>query len=152
MMKFCVCLVVCLVGLMGQTLPPKSTPGELNPDVTQATLKSTVCAANWTKTVRPSASFTDKLKLSQMAELGLKGKPHDYEEDHRVPLEIGGNPTDAKNLWPQPWAHPYGAHEKDRLENAVRKDLCAGKLTLAEARKIFLGDFWAEYRRRFAKK
>ena len=144
-------LVVCLMGLMGQALPPKATPGALNPAVAQGNLNKTVCVANWTKTVRPPASFMNKLKAAQMAALGLRGVAHDYEEDHRVPLEVGGNPTDPRNLWPEPWAHPYGAHEKDRLENAVKRDLCGGSLTLAQARAIFLGDFWTEYKRRFGK-
>lgn len=149
-MKILIGLVVCLLAA-GQALPPKASPGALNPAVNQANLKSTVCTANWTKTVRPSAYFTNHLKAGQMMELGLKGKARAYEEDHRVPLEVGGNPTDPKNLWPEPWAPPYGARQKDRLENAVKRDLCSGKLTLDEARKVFLGDFWAEYKRRFEK-
>ncbi len=38
-----------------------------------------------------------------------------------------------------------------RLENAVHKDICAGRLTLEEGRAIFLGDFWIEYHKRFDK-
>jgi hypothetical protein len=139
------------ISLSAQQLPPASTPGALNPAITQANIKTTVCAANWTKTVRPSATFTDRLKQMQMRAQGLPGAESDYEEDHRVPLEIGGNPTDPANLWPQPWAGPYGAHQKDKLENAVKRDVCAGKLTLDQGRTIFLGDFWAEYIRRFGK-
>ena len=135
--------------LAAQQLPPATTPGALNPAITQANIATTVCAANWTKTVRPSATFTDRLKQMQMRAQGLAGAASDYEEDHRVPLEIGGNPTDPANLWPQPWAGPFGAHQKDKLENAVKRDVCSGKLTLEQGRAIFLGDFWAEYKRRF---
>jgi hypothetical protein len=41
-----------------------------------------------------------------------------YEEDHLSPLEDGGNPTDPRNLWPEPF-NPWvggtvmGAHQKD---------------------------------------
>lgn len=135
-----------------QVLPPKATPGALNAQVTQANLKETACASGWTATVRPPASYTTKLKKEQMGALALIGTAKDFEEDHRVPLELGGNPTDPANLWPQPWARPYGAHEKDQLENAVKRDLCKGTLTLEQARNIFLGDFWKEYKKRFEQK
>jgi len=42
----------------------------------------------------------------------------DYEEDHLVPLEVGGNPHDPRNLWPEPLHGPWNARMKDRLENA----------------------------------
>lgn len=130
---------------------PQSSPGVLNTLVTQTNIKQTICFHGWTATVRPSAAYTNSLKVRQMAAGALKGKPHDYEEDHRVPLELGGSPTSALNLWPEPWAKSYGAHEKDRLENAVHRDVCSDRLTLEAGRKIFLGDWWVEYKRRFEK-
>jgi len=42
------------------------TPGALNPDVTQATIRSTICRRGWTKTVRPPTSFTSALNLAQI--------------------------------------------------------------------------------------
>jgi hypothetical protein len=30
----------------------------------------------------------------------------DYELDHLVPLEVGGAPSTATNLWPEPNSHP----------------------------------------------
>jgi len=130
------------------SLPPSWTPGAINPNVTQANIKTTICAASWTKAVRPPVSFTDSLKLKQMVDLRLITIPESYEEDHRVPLEVGGAPQDPKNLWPQIWPE---ARQKDRLETAVKKDVCSGRLTLAQGQAIFLGDFWQEYARRFGK-
>ena len=49
---------------------PTLTPGSLNPDVTQATIGSTVCVRGWTATVRPPTSYTSALKVRQMAEYG----------------------------------------------------------------------------------
>lgn len=133
----CVCAVA-------EPLP--SVPGEVNPAVTQENLNSTACVPRWTGTVRPPASYTNKLKKEQLP----PGTPlNTFEEDHRVPLALGGHPTSPNNLWPQHWSPPCGAHEKDRLEDAVHRDLCAGKLTLAEARATFLGDFWVEYDKRY---
>jgi hypothetical protein len=65
-----------------------------------------------------------------MAELRLTGKAKDFEEDHFVPLEIGGNPTSPLNLWPEPWPD---ARKKDVAENWLRKRVCGGKMTLREA-------------------
>ena len=132
-------------------LPPSTTKGSLNPNVTQDNIQQTVCVSGWTKEIRPSSSYTTKLKIQQMKEMGLSGDPKDYEEDHLISLEIGGNPTDPANLWPQPWAGPYGAHQKDRLENALHKDVCSGKISLKEAQKVISEDWVKEYKKRFEK-
>ena len=38
-----------------------------------------------------------------MPEYGETGSPSDYQEDHLISLELGGNPTDPRNLWPEPY-------------------------------------------------
>ena len=43
------------------------TPGATNPAVTQANIQQTICKANYTATIRPPASYTTKLKISQLA-------------------------------------------------------------------------------------
>lgn len=129
-------------------LPPASTPGATNPAVTQAnihrtaTSPGTICETGWTATIRPSATYTTDLKRRQMAALGLVGPLSAYEEDHRVPLEVGGNPTDPANLWPEPWYGPAGAHAKDAIEDRVHADICAGRMTLAQGQAVFLGNWW----------
>ena len=40
----------------------KLTPGVVNPAVTPATLRSTVCRKGWTATVRPPTTYTNDLK------------------------------------------------------------------------------------------
>lgn len=123
-------------------LPPASTPGATNPAVTQANIGSTICVRGWTATIRPAPGYTTALKIQQMAALHLTGTTAMYEEDHRVPLEVGGNPTATTNLWPEPWNGPTGAHAKDALENKVHADVCAGRMTLAQGQAIFLGNWW----------
>lgn len=108
----------------------RCTPGALNPDVTQATIRTTICVKGWTATVRPPVSYTDRLKRQQMVQYGEVGALSLYKEDHIVPLEAGGNPTDPRNLFPQPDA---SAHLKDLDENAAQRDICAGRLTLKQA-------------------
>lgn len=84
---------------------PVLTPGAFNPSVTQATIGSTICVSGWTATVRPPASYTTGLKIQQIVQYGY-GDTHtsSYEEDHLIPLELGGAPSDARNLWPEPYA------------------------------------------------
>ena len=126
-----------------------SVHGAINPTVTQGNIHQTVCVSGWTKTIRPPARYTTKLKIQQMKALGITGKPSDYEEDHLISLELGGNPTDPNNLWPEPWIGKYGAHAKDRLENALKREVCAGKTTLIDAQHEISTDWVSAYQKRF---
>jgi hypothetical protein len=108
------------------------TPGVLNPDVTQATINSTICVRGWTKTIRPPTSYTNDLKQKQMREYGVGGSLSDYQEDHLISLELGGHPTDPRNLWPEPYPR---ASEVDSIENDLNDKVCAGELTLDEAQR-----------------
>jgi hypothetical protein len=113
------------------------TPGVTNPAVTQATIATTICVSHWTATVRPPASYTDKLKLKQMPLYHETGSPSDYEEDHLVPLELGGAPQDERNLWPEPHSQ---SSKSDPLETALKRKVCAHPptLTLRAARQQIL--------------
>jgi hypothetical protein len=108
------------------------TPGVLNPDVTQATIRATICTHGWTRTVRPPVSYTNALKARQLAQYGLRGPPSAFQEDHLISLELGGNPTDPRNLWPEPYPR---AAAVDRIENELNAQVCTGSLTLAEAQR-----------------
>jgi hypothetical protein len=108
------------------------TPGVLNPDVTQSNVDSTVCVRGWTKTIRPPTSYTNELKGRQMREYGVGGSPSDYQEDHLISLELGGHPTDPRNLWPEPYPR---AAEVDSIENDLNAKVCAGDLSLAAAQR-----------------
>jgi hypothetical protein len=108
------------------------TPGVVNPDVTQATIESTICEHGWTRTIRPPVSYTNRLKLEQMREYGLTGDPSGYQEDHLVSLELGGHPTDPRNLWPEPRPR---AEEVDATENDLNARICDGSLSLADGQR-----------------
>jgi hypothetical protein len=111
---------------------PVRTPGVLNPNVTQANIRSTICRHGWTATIRPPVSYTNPLKVKQMKQYGETGSPSDYQEDHLISLEMGGNPTDPRNLWPEPYPR---AAEMDKIENELNSEICDGKLTLAQAQQ-----------------
>jgi hypothetical protein len=104
----------------------------LNPDVTQATIGSTICVSGWTRTVRPPVDYTNALKRRQMRAYGEQGPLSQYQEDHLISLELGGDPTDSGNLWPEPYPR---AAEVDQIENELNHEVCTGKITLAEAQQ-----------------
>jgi hypothetical protein len=106
------------------------TPGVLNPDVTQANVDSTICVRGWTKTIRPPTSYTNDLKERQMREYRVGGSASDYQEDHLISLELGGHPTDPRNLWPEPYPR---ASEVDSIENDLNAQVCSGDLSLESA-------------------
>ena len=108
------------------------TPGVANPDVTQDTISTTICVSGYSRSIRPPSDYTSKLKVEQMAAYGRSGSPSDYQEDHLISLELGGHPTDPRNLWPEPYPR---AADVDRLENDLHARVCAREMSLADAQQ-----------------
>lgn len=65
-----------------------------------------------------------------MTEYGFTDSPSEHEEDHLISLELGGDPTDPRNLWPEPGKSP---NQKDKIENYLHAAVCAGRISLREA-------------------
>jgi hypothetical protein len=129
---------------------PARTPGATNPDITQENIRVTICNPRWsTKSIRPEESYTHRLKVEQIGEYGYSdSRLKDYEEDHFIPLELGGNPTDPKNLWPEPFETSIpdgGAHAKDKVENYLHAEVCSGSLTLGQAQREIAEDWYRVY-------
>jgi hypothetical protein len=119
-------------GLPTVILPDrKITPGALNPRVRQSTIKKTICNSGWRQKIRPPASYLNALKIKQMVLYEETGFPSDYEEDHFIPLELGGAPRNPKNLWPEPRSQ---SKLSDPLENRLNRQVCKRILTLKKAR------------------
>jgi hypothetical protein len=117
------------------------TPGALNPQVTQRTIGSTICKRDWLDAVRPSRAYLDAIKGQQLAR-GPYAVAHarlqDYEEDHRLPIALGGAPWWSVNLWPQPKAEKK---RKDELEERLHRRVCAHQMSLEDAQAVFLGNW-----------
>jgi hypothetical protein len=142
--------VIAASPAMGQgALPdPNRTPGALNPAVTRETIVSTICVRGWTRTVRPPRQYTSTLKRQQIREFGYADrKMSDYEEDHLVPLDLGGSPTDPRNLWPEPRVATDGwnADLKDELEAVLAHLVCSGRVPLAEAQRAIAANWIDAY-------
>jgi hypothetical protein len=145
--------------------PPANVPGASDPSVTQDNLKTTVCRdesqrgrdpktgkrlPTYSESVRPPDAFTKKIKQGLMDELHLAGDPNDYELDHLRSIEIGGYPGSPKDmaktlqaLWMQPYAGEYGARVKDQVEDALHRQLCAGKMSLKQVQSCISSDWIA---------
>ena len=142
-------LILSAQSFAGDLPNPKLTPGSINPDVTQENISHTICVRGYTKTIRPPAYYTNKLKKQQISQYGYADTdPKDYEEDHLLPLEIGGNPWDEKNLWPQPRLSEWNAEKKDALENVLHHLVCEGHVSLKDAQYQITNN-WIEAYKRF---
>ena len=139
-----ICLVMtCGVAIAAEDMPDASvTPGATNPAVTQENIKTTICVPGYTKTIRPPAAYTTKVKLLQLRSGPYEGKGSaaDVEEDHLVALTIGGHPTSRHNLWPQFWS---SAKIKDRFELRANKLVCSGRVPLVEMQKAMATDWYS---------
>jgi hypothetical protein len=114
------------------------TPGDIR--TTDATL---VCTGGPTAQYRLT---TEGMKKQVCAMYGVGHCPWEghLEIDHLIPLELGGA-DEIKNLWPQP-APDYKF--KDKLENELHREVCAGKTSLSDAQNEIKSDWTASYRKR----
>jgi hypothetical protein len=139
----------CSVVQAGDLPDARMTPGSTNPNVTQANIQQTICVKGYTKTIRPPAYYTNKLKKQQIRAYGYSdANPKNYEEDHLIALSIGGSPDDPKNLWPQPRNSEFDAAKKDALEFTFYKMVCSNQISLAEAQRAMATnwiDAWKQY-------
>ncbi len=115
----------------------------LTPGAVAETSVDVVCHRS-TRTVRPPESYTEPLKIEQIREYGyVDVRLGDYEEDHLIPLELGGDPRSPKNLWPEPhYTHP-NSFDKDRVENDSHRAVCDGRMSLAHAQSLMASN-WVE--------
>lgn len=122
------------------------TPGFIDASVTQANIQQTICVKGYTKTIRPTAKYTDALKKVQLVQYGFADKnPKHYEEDHLISLELGGHPRDPRNLWPQHRLGACNASDKDKLENKLHQLVCSKVVKLSDAQAAISKDWIKSY-------
>ena len=141
-------VITIMVALAGDLPDLDLTPGVARTDITQ----ENICKTKWGKDKR---FVTAKMKREVFEEYGLSGN-HDrscrskrhFEIDHLISRELGGA-DDVKNLWPQCYGGEWNAVLKDRLENRLHKEVCAGNLSLEQAQKEIVEDWRVPYREYF---
>ncbi len=91
-----------------------------------------VCVSGYSSGVR---NVPQSEKNQVYAEYGIASHlPGQYEVDHSISLELGGS-NDISNLWPEVASPAPGFHEKDKVENYLHAEVCAGRMMLLEAQK-----------------
>jgi hypothetical protein len=135
-------------GANAQPLPdPRCTPGAVNPTVTEADLRQTLCRrGGYTAGIRPPKAVTDAEKRQNARSYGYTGRLGDAEYDHLIPLGVGGDPNDPRNLWVEPPSpgHMPGsgpANPKDDVESALHDAVCSGQMTLGAAQAAIATDW-----------
>jgi len=125
-------------------LPDRAcTPGAYYANATRAR----ICRPGYARSVR---HVTQSTKGSVYAAYGMTRRfdGHNGEVDHLISLELGGSNSVA-NLFPEAASPRPGSHEKDRLENELHDEVCAGKITLRRAQRLVARNWVAAYRARF---
>jgi hypothetical protein len=130
------------------------TPGA----VTSATDTSRICPH--VDPALEAARPTSAEKAANYRAYGLAyPQPHGaYEDDHLVPIELGGAPDDPKNLWPErndtpdpgAMAHfhlnpAFIENSKDLVEDILHRDVCAGLVPLSVAQQAIAADWRQAY-------
>lgn len=120
-----------IADLHGQEGPDRTcTPGRVDTTLTAAGL----CPHANTVARRSVSAATKRIVLRSY---GLDPVTFHGEVDHLVSLELGGT-NDVHNLWPQAGSVP---NAKDRIENQLHADLCAGHMTLHDIQQHIAADW-----------
>ena len=127
---------------------------QITPGAVRAGLSKTkICSIKWGKDER---HVTAAMKRQVFAAYGYSGYDdlrcvpagkRTCEIDHLISRELGGA-DEVSNLWPQAYGtSPWNAVLKDKLENRLHKELCAGNITLKSARDILVTDWREGYKK-----
>jgi hypothetical protein len=96
----------------------------------------TVCRPGYAGSVR-DVPLAEKKRVA--AAYNFTGAYSEVEFDHLISLEIGGS-NSPENLWPQPIEE---ALVKDRLEDYLHREVCAGRMSIEEAQRGIATDWVA---------
>lgn len=114
---------------------PVCTPGDADPRVTPANVRTTICRRGYTASVRPPQEVTYRLKIRVTRDYGIPDVPFsEVELDHLIPLSLGGS-SEVANLWPQRRTGPYDVEDKDAVAERLNRKVCRGQLGLREAQQ-----------------
>lgn len=130
-----------------------TTPGVVRTGLS----KATICTIKWGKDER---HVTQKMKRQVFSFYGYTGYDdprcvpagkRTCEIDHLISRELGGA-DDVNNLWPQAYGtSPWNALLKDKLENRLHKEMCAGHISLKTARGMLVNDWRKAYKKYYGK-
>ncbi len=118
----------------------------LDERVTQQSVGETICRPGYADTVAPPF---DELMARKDRLLAARGIDADngvaFALDRRVPIVLGGSPDAPSNLDLLPWAGQQGERRKARAAVMLKRCVCEGKLSLAEAQAAIVGNWSVVY-------
>ncbi len=143
-------LLLCLLASASSRADDlKLTPGAVRAGLS----KQKICSIKWGRDER---HVTAAMKQEVFARYGYTGYDdprcvpagtRSCEIDHLVSRELGGADV-INNLWPQAYGtSPWNATLRDRLENHLNREVCAGRITLAAARTMLVNDWRRAYQK-----
>jgi len=95
----------------------------LTPGVVASADAAIICAPGYDRQTRPSAAEQAHNKALILERYGIaRQHGNQYEDDHLIPICLGGDPHALENQWAQPWP---AAHKKDEVEAAACRHVCA---------------------------
>ncbi|WP_433695377.1 hypothetical protein [Paraburkholderia phenoliruptrix] len=120
--------------------------GMLDERVTQQSIRETICRPGYASAVAPPFDELMAHKDRMLAERGIDADDGaDFALDRRVPVVLGGSPDAPSNLGLLPWAGRQGERRKARAAVMLKRCVCEGKLSLAEAQAAIVGDWSVVY-------
>ena len=129
---------------------PRLTPGAVFSNATVAE----ICRSGYARGERDVSIW---MKRQVYRAYRVRYVPGRFTIDHLVPLELGGanvgrDPRSGRvvvtaNLWPQPNFGQATAEVKDRLENYLHDQVCAGRIALREAQLEVAHDWYGAWLR-----
>ncbi|MFM0202977.1 hypothetical protein PQR53_24260 [Paraburkholderia fungorum] len=118
----------------------------LDERVTQQSVGETICRPGYADTVAPPFDELMAHKDRMLAARGIDaGRGQGFALDRRVPIVLGGAPDAPSNLDLLPWAGHEGERRKARAAVMLKRCVCEGKLSLAEAQAAIVGNWSVVY-------
>ena len=109
---------------------------QLTPGVIASADTGEVCASDGkpgSAYSRAHRSMNENARRADFERYGIAWPDrHRYEDDHLVPLCLGGADVQG-NRWPEPRWGIWNSYEKDRLEGYACRTVCSGQLDLGAA-------------------
>ncbi|MCG5078415.1 hypothetical protein [Paraburkholderia tagetis] len=140
-------LLALAVGGVVRSAPAMAQDSQLlDTRVTQESVAETICRPGYADTVAPPFDEAMALKNRLLAARGIdSGDGVAYALDRRVPILLGGAPDAAENFDLLPWGGHSGERRKSLLAVRLKRCVCAGRLSLAQAQAAISGNWAHQY-------
>jgi hypothetical protein len=140
-------LLALAVGSAVRSAPAMAQDAQLlDARVTQESVADTICRPGYADTVAPPFDVAMAHKDRLLAERGIDaGDGVAYALDRRVPILLGGSPDAAANFDLLPWGGHGGERRKSLLTVRLKRCVCAGRMSLAQAQATIAGNWSHNY-------